>query len=193
VRWSKLKQRLEVKFADSVHAATIIAFMLSLFFGSQRAAFAENDALPPDCSIYLSYKLTLIKWVEPDTYSADQFAAWVREFWGRFDRDNNGVTLDEIEYVIIDEPMAKDRVNFENYHRKNAHRLLSEYSQIFHIDPTQDGVVTLGEIADMARAVFAFADEDGNGGFSTAESHRLHRHAMMTRYRHCTQTGCTWK
>ncbi len=108
----------------------LIAIILSVSMSMARSARAELT-LPPDVLIFLSSKLTLIKWVQPDTYSSDEFAAWAQTFWAKFDRNGDGVTPDEVEYRMLEEPAQKDKVNWERYHEKRDVYLTSEYMQAF--------------------------------------------------------------
>jgi hypothetical protein len=202
-----------------------------------------NEPLPDNVPLFLSSKLSLIKWVEPETYNADEFAEWTISFWSQFDQDGDGVSPEEIEYLVVGKQFDKIRRWYEmldvnrdgiidaterkaagpmvadirhladadrNHDqivdaseiawsidylsdRKYGQFQVSEYRQVFVLDPNRDNRVTSTEIAAMARALFDFADEDNNGGFSRAEGHRLHVANMLTRQRHCTPIRCTWE
>lgn len=88
-----------------------------------------------------------------------------RSYWKAVDSNGN-LVIDAKEMEIA----AMRGIDLES-----DRRLLPEYLQAFDIDPNRDNRVTGPEIAEMARALFAHADTDGDGFLSHDEVQAFRR------------------
>jgi hypothetical protein len=174
-------------------AAILAASILSQsFVGETRAA---ELMLPKNASIFLADRLGLWMFAmgrHPEKFTADDFSAWAAGFWSKFDRNGDGVTPDEVRHRMIEVPLQEDPTRSAKEQRYDNFQL-TEYMQIFVLDPNHDGIVTTDEIAAMTVPVYAYADQDGNGIIDNPELHRFYAASGRTTQEHCVwDVGCTW-
>jgi hypothetical protein len=127
-----------------------------------------EDILPNTLPLFLAARLNLIPML-PEEYSSDKFVTWTITFWGKFDRNDDGVTPDEVEYLLISEPRQRQQQKYQqmdlNYDGtidqaevQESNPLVGDRRRFAEADRNGDGVIDADEVD---QDIEAFIDQKG--------------------------------